>query len=43
MAQADRAAVAALQRSLLFSALPAADGAEIAARYIPGSGVAGGD
>jgi hypothetical protein len=35
---ADRAAVAALQRSLVPSALPAVAGAELAARYIPGSG-----
>jgi sigma-B regulation protein RsbU (phosphoserine phosphatase) len=42
-AQADRAAVAALQRSLVPSALPAVAGAEMAARYIPGSGAVGGD
>jgi putative methionine-R-sulfoxide reductase with GAF domain len=42
-AQADRAAVAALQRSLVPSALPAVAGAELAARYIPGSGAVGGD
>jgi sigma-B regulation protein RsbU (phosphoserine phosphatase) len=41
--QADRAAAAALQRSLLPSALPSVGGAELAARYIPGSGVVGGD
>jgi putative methionine-R-sulfoxide reductase with GAF domain len=41
--QADRAAAAALQRSLLPSALPVVGGAELAARYIPGSGVVGGD
>jgi len=42
-AQNDRLAVAALQRSLVPSALPAVPGAEMAARYIPGSGVVGGD
>jgi len=42
-AQADRAAVAALQRSLVPSALPAVAGADLAARYIPGSGAVGGD
>jgi sigma-B regulation protein RsbU (phosphoserine phosphatase) len=42
-AQADRAAVASLQRSLVPSALPAVAGAEMAARYVPGSGVVGGD
>jgi phosphoserine phosphatase RsbU/P len=42
-AQADRAAAEALQRSLIPSALPAVRGAEMAARYIPGSGVVGGD
>jgi sigma-B regulation protein RsbU (phosphoserine phosphatase) len=42
-AQADRAAVAALQRSLVPSALPAVAGAEMAGRYIPGSGALGGD
>jgi putative methionine-R-sulfoxide reductase with GAF domain len=42
-AQVDRAAAAALQRSLLPSALPVIGGAELAARYIPGSGVVGGD
>src|ERR1700760_2320109 len=34
----DRAATAALQRSLLPSALPVIGGVEIAARYVPGSG-----
>jgi phosphoserine phosphatase RsbU/P len=43
MTSADRAAAAALQRSLLPSALPAVPGAEIAARYVPGQGVVGGD
>ena len=42
-AQADRLAAEALQRSLVPSALPAVAGAEMAARYIPGSGVVGGD
>jgi serine phosphatase RsbU (regulator of sigma subunit) len=42
-AQADRAAVTALQRSLVPSALPAVAGADLAARYIPGSGAVGGD
>ena len=42
-AQADRAAVTALQRSLVPSALPAVAGADLAARYVPGSGVVGGD
>jgi phosphoserine phosphatase RsbU/P len=42
-AQADRVAVTALQRSLVPSALPAVAGAEMAARYIPGSGAVGGD
>jgi phosphoserine phosphatase RsbU/P len=42
-ARADRIAAAALQRSLVPSALPAVPGAEMAARYIPGSGVVGGD
>ena len=41
--QADRAAASALQRSLLPAALPAVGGAELAARYVPGSGVVGGD
>jgi phosphoserine phosphatase RsbU/P len=42
-ARADRVAAAALQRSLVPSALPAVEGAELAARYVPGSGVVGGD
>jgi phosphoserine phosphatase RsbU/P len=41
--QADRVAVGALQRSLIPAALPALAGAELAGRYIPGSGVVGGD
>jgi sigma-B regulation protein RsbU (phosphoserine phosphatase) len=41
--QADRQAVLALQRSLVPAALPAVAGAEMAARYIPGSGGVGGD
>ncbi len=39
----DRAAVAALQRSLLPSALPVLTGVEAAARYVPGDGQVGGD
>ena len=39
----DRVAVAALQRSLIPSALPDVAGAELAARYVPGRGVVGGD
>ncbi|HTX27995.1 MAG TPA: GAF domain-containing SpoIIE family protein phosphatase [Streptosporangiaceae bacterium] len=42
-AQADRVAVAALQRSLAPSALPVVAGAEMAARYVPGTGAVGGD
>ncbi len=42
MTRADRAAAAALQRSLLPSALPVVAGAEMAARYIPGNGAVGG-
>jgi len=42
-AHADRVAVEALQRSLIPSALPAAAGGEMAGRYVPGSGVVGGD
>ncbi len=42
-AQADRAAAAALQRSLVPSALPAIPGAELAARHVPGHGDVGGD
>jgi phosphoserine phosphatase RsbU/P len=42
-ARADRAAVEALQRSLVPSALPAVPGVEMAARYVPGSGAVGGD
>jgi sigma-B regulation protein RsbU (phosphoserine phosphatase) len=43
MALEDRMAAHALQRSLLPSALPAAAGAEMAVRYVPGTGVVGGD
>jgi phosphoserine phosphatase RsbU/P len=43
MAQEDRVAAAALQRSLLPSALPATDGAQMAVRYVPGEGTVGGD
>jgi len=39
----NQAAAIALQRSLVPSALPAVRGAEIAARYVPGSGRVGGD
>jgi serine phosphatase RsbU (regulator of sigma subunit) len=42
-ARDDRAAVAALQRSLVPSALPAVDGVQAAARYVAGNGVVGGD
>jgi sigma-B regulation protein RsbU (phosphoserine phosphatase) len=42
-AHADRSAVESLQRSLVPSALPTVAGAEMAARYVPGSGVVGGD
>jgi sigma-B regulation protein RsbU (phosphoserine phosphatase) len=42
-ARADQAAVTALQQSLLPSALPVVKGAELAARYVPGQGVVGGD
>jgi serine phosphatase RsbU (regulator of sigma subunit) len=43
MSQADRMAMAVLQQSLLPSALPAIQGLEAAARYVPGKGVVGGD
>ena len=39
----DHAAAVALQRSLMPSALPALRGAEVAARFVPGSGRVGGD
>jgi phosphoserine phosphatase RsbU/P len=39
----DRSAVAALQRGLLPSALPAVPDVEVAARYVPGDGRVGGD
>jgi phosphoserine phosphatase RsbU/P len=39
----ERATTAALQRSLLPSALPAIPGLDMAARYVPGSGTVGGD
>ena len=42
-ARTDRAAVSALQRGLLPSALPAVPRAELAARYIAGQGSVGGD
>ena len=41
--QNDRQAAAALQRSLVPTALPVVPGAEMAARYIPGRGAVGGD
>jgi sigma-B regulation protein RsbU (phosphoserine phosphatase) len=43
MAQDDRRAAVALQSSLLPSALPAVEGAELAARYVTGTGNVGGD
>ena len=43
MAQQDRIAAQALQRSLLPFALPVVEGAEMAVRYVPGEGVVGGD
>jgi phosphoserine phosphatase RsbU/P len=43
MAQENRIAAEALQRSLLPSALPTAGGAEMAVRYVPGEGKVGGD
>ena len=39
----DRAAAAALQRSLVPSGLPAVGGLEMAARFVPGTGNVGGD
>jgi sigma-B regulation protein RsbU (phosphoserine phosphatase) len=42
-ARADRVAAVALQRSLVPAVLPVVAGAEMAARYIPGSGGVGGD
>ncbi len=42
-ARVDRAAAAALQRSLVPSALPAIGGLEMAARFVPGHGNVGGD
>jgi phosphoserine phosphatase RsbU/P len=42
-ARTDRLAAAALQRSLVPTALPSVPGAELAARYIPGDGGVGGD
>jgi sigma-B regulation protein RsbU (phosphoserine phosphatase) len=42
-ARADRIAAAALQRGLLPSALPVVAGAELAARFVAGRGVVGGD
>ena len=42
-AEADRVAALALQRSLVPSALPHVAGMHLAARFVPGSGVVGGD
>jgi phosphoserine phosphatase RsbU/P len=42
-AQEDRVAAAALRRSLVPGALPAIAGAAMAARYVPGTGMVGGD
>jgi sigma-B regulation protein RsbU (phosphoserine phosphatase) len=42
-AQADRAAAAALQASLAPAALPRVEGLDMAGRYVPGSGIVGGD
>ena len=41
--QLDRAAAVALQRSLVPAALPQIGGLQLASRYVPGSGVVGGD
>ena len=41
--QLDRTAAVALQRSLVPAGLPEIDGLQLAARYVPGSGVVGGD
>jgi serine phosphatase RsbU (regulator of sigma subunit) len=41
--RADRVAAEALQRSLVPSELPLVAGAEMAARYVPGTGAVGGD
>jgi phosphoserine phosphatase RsbU/P len=41
--QLDRTAAVALQRSLVPAALPEIGGLQLAARYVPGSGVVGGD
>ena len=41
--QADLAALAVLQQSLMPSALPGIEGAEMAGRYVAGRGVVGGD
>jgi serine phosphatase RsbU (regulator of sigma subunit) len=43
MAQLDREATTALQRSLLPTALPSIGGIEVAARYVAGTGTVGGD
>jgi phosphoserine phosphatase RsbU/P len=41
--KADREAATALQRSLVFAALPRVAGVELAARFVPGRGIVGGD
>ncbi|MGH3157508.1 MAG: GAF domain-containing protein [Streptosporangiaceae bacterium] len=41
--RADRAAAAALQRSLVPPALPSVAGMDLASRYVPGEGNVGGD
>lgn len=43
MSRSDRAAAAALQRSLVPGALPFVPGVEMAGRYVPGDGEVGGD
>jgi serine phosphatase RsbU (regulator of sigma subunit) len=43
ISRSDRTAVHALQRSLLPSELPAIEGWDVAARYVPGDGGVGGD
>jgi phosphoserine phosphatase RsbU/P len=43
LSRSDRAAAAALQRGLLPSALPGIPGVQMAARYVPGQAVVGGD
>ena len=43
MVREERVAAEALQRSLLPTALPVTDGAQMAVRYVPGEGTVGGD